>query len=351
MTDTDENANPQHATPTATSRTRTVRTVAIAAVAAVVASAVLGLAALTRSPSLGDVAAAAQPPAGGEAFLPHAGDDDLLDDDAFGEDASGDDEFGEELPEETEVAIYPVEDGRLGEPALPPVDGEHRAAQDDRDTHEDVWELLAALTPEPWESLISSFVILTDGPDGMLAAVEPDWEDPSRWTVAVDVADADDTDELRHTLIHELAHIVTLNEDQIDHDAAPAVTEDESYETAGERCRSGVAVPEGCARVGSWFAEFHDRFWADIDDELAEVEAIEDDEDYYEALDRFYERYQDRFVSDYAATNPGEDIAESFTAWVLDTDVEDGSMAAEKLEFFEAYPELVELRDHIRDAG
>ena len=47
------------------------------------------------------------------------------------------------------------------------------------------------------------------------------------------------------------------------------------------------------------------------------IEAIEDEARYYGALDDFWRQNQDSFVTDYAATNPGEDLAETFTVFVL----------------------------------
>lgn len=53
-------------------------------------------------------------------------------------------------------------------------------------------------------------------------------------------------------------------------------------------------------------------------------------------------------MDDYAATNVVEDIAESFAAWVIEDDVSGDSMVADKLAFFDDYPELVAIRDRIR---
>lgn len=51
----------------------------------------------------------------------------------------------------------------------------------------------------------------------------------------------------------------------------------------------------------------------------------------------------------YAATNPFEDIAESFTDFILLKKPADASrVESQKILFFYDYPELVELRDRIR---
>jgi hypothetical protein len=76
---------------------------------------------------------------------------------------------------------------------------------------------------------------------------------------------------------------------------------------------------------------------------------------------------EDDFVTEYAASveDGGEDFAESWAMYVfvgtdfagdadddgeLDT-VSAGTLAADKVDFFAGYPELVELRDHILEAA
>ena len=66
-------------------------------------------------------------------------------------------------------------------------------------------------------------------------------------------------------------------------------------------------------------------------------------------LDDFYKIYQDQFLTDYAATSPLEDIAESWAFFVLSPKPELNSIANEKILFFYEYPELVALRQEILD--
>ncbi|MFQ9918858.1 MAG: hypothetical protein ACLRWQ_23270 [Flavonifractor plautii] len=54
------------------------------------------------------------------------------------------------------------------------------------------------------------------------------------------------------------------------------------------------------------------------------------------------------FVTDYASTDPSEDIAESFTYFVLWDAPEGDAVWEEKLNFFYRYPELVEFRTQAR---
>ncbi|MBI3151573.1 MAG: hypothetical protein HYZ21_05540, partial [Chloroflexi bacterium] len=58
-------------------------------------------------------------------------------------------------------------------------------------------------------------------------------------------------------------------------------------------------------------------------------------------------KYEDRFVTSYAATNPEEDIAEAFTFFVFGPTPAGDTIAEKKVLFFYQYPELIELRVNI----
>ncbi|MGZ0712721.1 hypothetical protein ACWPKO_30715 (plasmid) [Coraliomargarita sp. W4R53] len=62
-------------------------------------------------------------------------------------------------------------------------------------------------------------------------------------------------------------------------------------------------------------------------------------------LDRYT---ADSFVTEYAAKNPDEDIAEVFAEWMLLSGVATGDQIVDqKLRFFDDYPELVSFRDEV----
>lgn len=61
----------------------------------------------------------------------------------------------------------------------------------------------------------------------------------------------------------------------------------------------------------------------------------------------FYDRYESQFVSEYAATDPAEDFAESFTWYVYGEMAPSGSVADEKIEFFDRFSYTQVLADEI----
>jgi hypothetical protein len=232
---------------------------------------------------------------------------------------------------------------------------EVEALQADEATHQAIWDLFAQMIPPEQRDFVSQFIIFTDGPEGTYGAVAPDPEDPQRWMLSMDPADAGDWTELTYTLIHEFGHLLTLNPAQVPPNLELFAAEfdmddldlyDQLYEEAEAACPT-YFPGEGCSLEESYINRFFDLFWADIYWEWEDLLWMEEDEEYYDALDALYESYADRFVTDYAATNPAEDIAESWTAFILSPRPTGQSIADDKVRFFYEFPELVRLRTQI----
>ena len=263
-------------------------------------------------------------------------------------DVSGEDfENSDSLSEEA-LVTYDIDGNLIVNPIESTVSDDLLAYQKDIDTHQKIWVYYANLIPPEQRSTLTNFVIFTDGPDEVMAAVEQDDTDPQKWVLAVDIADAGNPQELTYTLIHEFGHLLTLNSSQVEPDTE--LFEDPENEALYDQAAS--ACPqyfpgEGCSEPGSYINLFFQRFWADLFDEWDEINYVEDDDEYYELLDNFYGEHQDQFVTDYAATNPGEDIAESWTYFVLQPKPAGNSVSEEKVLFFYEFPELVELREQI----
>ena len=90
---------------------------------------------------------------------------------------------------------------------------------------------------------------------------------------------------------------------------------------------------------GSYLDDFYQAFWTGyLDDRLANPDSC-----------NFFLRHEDDFVTDYASSSPSEDIAESFTYFVLQDGPRPGDAVWEqKLNFFFDYPEMTALRQEIR---
>lgn len=261
----------------------------------------------------------------------------------FYEADSGED-FSRE-PQEYYLATYSVLGEEILDPYFEDAPSEWLAYQEDEAAHQEIWAYFAGLVPPEERPNLVEFSIVTDGRDNLLAAVAQTYDDPERWALEVDILDADDKLNLTYTLIHEYAHLLTLGPSQV----SPSLAIFENPDDEDIYLREASACPqyfpgEGCAYPESYLNAFFDRFWTGIHAEWQDINLIEDDEAYYQALDGFYSMYRDQFVTAYAATNPEEDIAETFTFFILSPRPAGHTLAEQKILFFYEYPELVDLR-------
>lgn len=167
-----------------------------------------------------------------------------------------------------------------------------------------LWDAFKRIVPAEWVSRISSFEVINDPETSGYVYIDDN--DPNKFVLGLNIDELNNPDDLNHTIIHELAHILTLNVGQFtDNGGACPVLE----------------LDEGCTNANSYINQFNSQFW---------------------------ENNADGFVSDYASTDIAEDIAESFAAFVLYNKPTGNSIADQKVNFFYNYPNLVQLRQEIR---
>ena len=228
--------------------------------------------------------------------------------------------WGYSYPPEYELAEYRITEDY----GLRPVEVSEARGYTQAD-YQSLWEQVLELLPEEALERFSRFAVFTDGPDETLAYVYAADSEGSRWVLAVDPADASDGAWFTETLLHEYCHVLTLNNTQAEY------TGRQTTDTYNEE---GMV-----ARSGSYLDDFYQEFWTELlDDRLADPDSC-----------GFFLRHEDDFITDYAATDPSEDIAESFTYFLLWPPVEGDEVWERKLNFFYGYPELVELRSLVRD--
>jgi hypothetical protein len=225
-------------------------------------------------------------------------------------------EYVEEDEDFGEVAVYDV----LADGSLDP--------QPEGVTAE-VWDLWVRLigADVAGESISQFRVGDSDESDTLAYVYQGD--NPQVFTLAVNLATADDEQLMVATLVHEYAHVFSFGPGEFDRKAPSCDT---------------FEVIEGCAEPDSYLWAFYDAFWTGYD-EHPDLENVDPDIAY-----EFYLANEEDFVSDYAATNIGEDFAESFMTFVLEDDwsTDTDTVTGAKLEFFTQYPELVALREQMR---
>ena len=200
--------------------------------------------------------------------------------------------------------------------------------------------LIQDIFPENTTDRIVKVYNESDGPDETIAFVEPASNDGSEWNLGYDEVDVFDLDSkflekeiLVATLVHEIAHVISLDNTQVRH------TFDLSSCLEVE-----IVLDEGCAFEDSYITNFTNDFWTEEEVNLAKQNESDSDFQF-----EFYEDNPDRFVTSYAATNNAEDFAESFTFFVFANRPSGDSLADQKINFFYNYPELINFRVEVRD--
>ena len=91
--------------------------------------------------------------------------------------------------------------------------------------------------------------------------------------------------------------------------------------------------------------EFYNRFWINLIEESIIIQNQDIEDNNY----RFFLRHDTKFVTDYAATSPSEDIAESFAYFVINDKPTGNDIWEQKIRFFYEFEELVKIRNSIRE--
>lgn len=248
----------------------------------------------------------------------------------------------------TYLVTYLIADDEIVQPYYETIPADLEDEQQNTEMHHQIWEYYRSLIPLEYRATLAEFSIITDGEASILAAVSQTYNDPKLWSLNVDIADTSDYYYLTFTLVHEFAHLLTLGPSQVPPSLAIFNHPDDNEIYMKELSACFTYFPgEGCSNPDSYINAFYDQFWSGIYDEWNKINLIEDEDEYQKALDKFYKKYQDRFLTDYSATNPAEDIAEAFGFFIF-AEIPDGDTIAEqKILFFHQYPELVQLREEI----
>lgn len=246
------------------------------------------------------------------------------------------------------LVTYEVNGDQLSHPVLGTVPGKLRRYQQDVATQDKAWDLFTTLIPADQRTYVRQYQVITDGPGEILAAVEQTYDDPNSWILEIDIADIPYTRDFVFTLLHEFGHLLTLNPSQVPPDLQVFNHPDSNHIFNQEAAACPRYFPgEGCSLSGSYINTFFDRYWTNLYSEWKRIDGIENANRRQDRLDSFYRKYRDQFVDDYAVTDPTEDIAETWTFFILSPRPTGNTIRDQKVLFFYDYPELVRLRDQI----
>jgi hypothetical protein len=250
------------------------------------------------------------------------------------------------------LVAYTVNGDEIFKPTFETVPSDLKDEQKDTALQNSAWEVFTTLIPAQDREMVVQYNVFTDGYSNTLAAVDQNHADPAKWILEVDLADLEDKDAFLFTLIHEYAHLLTLNSSQAIPD--PELLEDPmnlSLQKQKAAACPNYFTGNSCSYADSYMQAFYSRFWLDIHEDWGKIDALqygtEDYMPYYEGLYAFYKSHQDQFLDDYSTTHPAEDIAESFTYFVFSPKPTGNSIKEQKIAFFYEYPELIQLRENI----
>lgn len=205
----------------------------------------------------------------------------------------------------------------------------------DKKQHQLLWDYVVKLMPDSATDYVDKFEIGSDGKDGTMAFVYATDESGKKFVLNLDIKDMTDANgkfskkDMDETIVHEFGHIITLNNTQMTDKSAG------TYETQ-----------EGILNKDSYLNKFYDQFWKSKTEKY--LLSNEGGMRQYD-VEKLYSEHEAWFVSDYAATNVEEDIAESFRVFVLENKATGNSVKDQKVNFFYQFPELVKMRTEIRD--
>lgn len=197
-----------------------------------------------------------------------------------------------------------------------------------------LWNVVESLSPSlELTKQIGELVVYYDYEDSSSASVQSINDDNSLWSIEINYAAVEDFEEFVPTVIHEYAHILSLQDSQ-------TVSVNEASDIS-QSCAT-LLLAEGCLSNDSYLNGFYKSFWSALPEEESTREKSLNEAASY------FEMNQNDFVSEYATTNTIEDFAESYRSFVLDDRSTKETVASMKINFLYNFADLAQYRLSIR---
>jgi hypothetical protein len=237
--------------------------------------------------------------------------------------------------------VYQVDGDQISEPQNKSIPEYLLSLQNDIESQKLIWDYFVFIIPPEQRIPLTEYRIFSDGSGNKTGYTEIQWSwtknsESENWALEVDLADYQDLKSVNDVLVHEFGHMLTLNIHQADIRTEPVACQ---FYADGNQCSS----------ENSYLNRFFDQFWkGSLYDEWKAVISQSDEKAVKSGLTTFYQAYPQDFVREYAATAPKEDLAESWTYFVMTPRPAGDIMAEQKILFFYNIPEFVDLRSRIR---
>ena len=259
-----------------------------------------------------------------------------------------------------DITYYIVDDGKIILDEELTIPNELMEWQDGDDKHIESWNIFTQVMPPEYMNDVVWFTIFTDGIEWLEMDVFLE-EDSQKWSLLFDIQDwyclGDlDEDRVKFTMIHEFGHILSLGPSEIDVDFELRdlgyELDDTFHDVLLEKeptCDTGIITTYGCAEQDSYINEFAQEFDAAKYSDSINFQYRIYSNEWTENLWNYYTENRDEYVTDYATGSTQEDFAETFTFFILSEKPQGNLVLEQKILFFYDYPELVEIRDYIRN--
>jgi hypothetical protein len=236
--------------------------------------------------------------------------------------------------------VYQVTGDQISGPQKESVPENLVPLQNDIESQKLIWSYFASIIPPEQRVPLNEYRIFSDGSGNISGynEIQGTWkgEDESEtWALEVDLANYQNLKSVNDVLVHEFGHMLTLNIHQMDMRTEPA------------KCQ--FYADDTCSFEDSYLNRFFDQFWkGKLYDEWKTITSQTDKAAVKSGLTTFYQAHSQDFVREYAATAPVEDIADSWTYFVMTPRPVGNTVAEQKILFFYNIPEFVDLRSEIR---
>jgi hypothetical protein len=221
---------------------------------------------------------------------------------------------------ESLLVAYKVDGNELLEPSYHSASAKLIVYQRNNSAHHRIWDYFTGVVPLEQRPGLDEFDIYAGGESGAQFSPTED----GGWILRFNVLASTDSNYLTEALVHEYGHFISLNPTQ------------QMKLKPGEKCKQEPLYD--CPAPDSYVNQFFEEFWRPIYREWGGTR--NDASRNYQ----FYLKHSDQFVSAYAASQPLEDIAETWTAFIIQPKPTGDTIADQKVLFFYQFPELVELR-------
>lgn len=159
------------------------------------------------------------------------------------------------------------------------------------------WEKVKQLIPAELLNAFDFFKIGSDGESGIYAYVVRLDEKGKNWCLNIDPSDYKDNGDFPYTIVHEISHYLSLNDQQVQY----------YMEEIPPYPLSRFVEYDCVANKDSYIQKYYEKFWQDL------TPIRNSDEE----SSGFYNRHKKEFVTPYASTSCAEDFAETFCAYIL----------------------------------